>query len=565
MFKVFGMFALALLTFFLSITEILTLYQMQFICKSGHLLSGIEQVCDGRADCYDGSDEIAELCARTLCPPEYFRCHYGACIHRSKKCNGILDCADSSDETNCGRKPNSCNPTEFNCGYHEDAAETYRYCIDGSKICDGTWDCVNGADENKTICENELCPEKSFRCKYGGCVSERVLCDGFYDCIDGSDESRELCFVLKCPKCLNIVVTCPSLVENNINSNRVSKKCEWNGREIPCTHSILPGTRVTYSCKDHFRPKTPKDRSNDWNLCQADGTWLRDILQCEPDCGQFIADMPLITSDWQLPQTMPWHASIFAVEKNQQPKYICGGSLISEMVIVTAAHCVWKSKAGDLIVALGNVKTIYNDPDDYLARYYNVREIMTYVTYLDILSNYASDIALIELSQSVEIDNLIAPVCIDWNLDDINANTQADVEIGFTVSINNKTEHRDLHVTKMPIASHQKCVDSQPLESRKFLTFTKFCAGWANGTSVCNGDSGAGLSVLRSDGRYHLKGIVSISPRKELTDRCDPNQYTIFTKVGIYVKWIENYLKHINERDNPLLYDGPSVDAAFPW
>lgn len=78
-----------------------------FRCKSGGILS-VDRVCDGRSDCYDGSDEIKELCYRTICPVGQFRCHYGACIAKSKKCNGIRDCTDGSDEIQCGRKVHSC-------------------------------------------------------------------------------------------------------------------------------------------------------------------------------------------------------------------------------------------------------------------------------------------------------------------------------------------------------------------------------------------------------------------------------------------------------------------------
>ncbi|XP_031621148.1 modular serine protease-like [Contarinia nasturtii] len=555
------MFLLQFLAFLLTITIVLTQSEVNFICKSGHLLSGIERVCDGIAQCYDGSDELIDFCAHTLCPPEYFRCNYGACVPRSKKCNGIRDCVDLSDETNCGRKQDSCSPTEFYCGDNGDDTDSYEYCIESSKICDQQHDCWNGADEDKTICENALCPEKTFRCRYGGCISETVLCDGFYDCLDGSDESQELCIILKCPKCTKFLVSCPPFVEQNIVSKRLLKKCMWNGRQLPCAQSILPGTKVTYACKDNFKPKSTKDLSNDWNLCQADGTWLRDILKCKPDCGRLSAGIPLITNEEKLPQTMPWHASIYVVENVSKPKYICGATLISEAVVVTVAHCVWKYKAEDLRIVMGNLKSEFEDPDDFLARYFEVRDIFVHEIYLDQFANYGSDIALLELLKAVEIDEVIAPVCIDANFDSVN-----DEELGMVVAlsmIDNSNASRSLHIKSIPIISHQKCVERQTSEFRKYLSITKFCAGWANGTSVCNGDSGAGLTIRKSDGRHYLQGIVSISPRKQSTDHCDPNQYTIFTKVGIYVKWIENYLKHINERYNPQLStDDTSDDNA---
>lgn len=568
--EAFVMFLVSLATFFLIFTQNRSQSSVQFVCKSGHLLNGIDKICDGHLDCYDGSDEAAELCTHIFCPINYFKCHNGACVHRSKKCNGIRDCVDGTDETNCGRKWNSCEPTEFNCGNNADESDSYRYCIDGSKICDKTLDCADGGDENKTICENPLCPEKSFRCNYGGCISDSVLCDGFFDCIDGSDEAQDLCINLKCPKCTNFV-SCPSLVAKNINSDRISMECEWNGRRMSCAQNILPGTRVSYACKDHFHPKSLKHLSNDWNLCQADGTWLRDVLECEPDCGRMSAD---IKNHWTLLKSLPWHATVFVIENHEKPKFICGATLISETVAITAAHCVWKSKAEDLQIGLGNFKTEFEDPDDFSARYYTVREIIAHPNYLDQFGDYGSDIALIEMSKSVELDETIMPACFEENIDDITAHL-AEENNGIIVSLGmagNASVKDFLHVAEMPVISNQKCMDQQPKAFRKFLTFATFCAGWANGLNACNGDSGAGLSFQKTNDRYYLQGIVSIGRRQLSTTHCDPNQYAIFTKAAIYSDWIKSHLNRINSRFNAQLCDGTTSDvddddnsAAVQW
>lgn len=45
---------------------------------------------------------------------------------------------------------------------------------------------------------------------------------------------------------------------------------------------------------------------------------------------------------------------------------------------------------------------------------------------------------------------------------------------------------------------------------------------------------------------------MSVSPRRPGTSFCDPNYYTVFTKVGMYVRWIYDTLQeiHDDESDN---------------
>lgn len=528
-----------------------------FVCKSGHILSGFHYVCDGRIDCYDGSDESATICAHTICPMDHFKCHYGACVHRKKKCDGRKDCADASDERNCGRKRNSCRDSEFFCANNvQEASELH--CISVKLLCDGNVDCIDGSDESPAICFRDLCPAETFRCRYGGCIPYLAQCDGFRDCYDGSDEARELCLTFKCPEC-GTAIECPSLVQRRtIALARLDFRCEWNNRPISCIDRILPGTRMTYSCREYFEPVNEMHANNDWNMCQADGTWLRDILECKPICGQMSEIIPLIANGWQSSQLLPWHASLYAAPDGDDdglPTFQCAASLISEVVLITAAHCVWNVEASSIRIALGASKIQFNDSGGSMIRRYAARQVVPHPLYLDRDGNYGSDLALIEIDEVVRLSDFFHPVCLDWLLDDIASNLR-DQSVGLVVGlgINEHLIYSDnLRVATMPVVENMKCTDSYSKDFRKYITFTTFCAGWANGTSVCNGDSGAGLifPMVKRPDRWCLQGIVSLSPRRPSTAFCDPHQYSIFTKVGIYVKWIRQVLDRIHEHHTP--------------
>lgn len=90
-----------------------------------------------------------------------------------------------------------------------------------------------------------------------------------------------------------------------------------------------------------------------------------------------------------------------------------------------------------------------------------------------------------------------------------------------------------LRAVSAKIVSNDVCRESLSKDFKKYLTYTSFCAGWANGTGVCNGDSGGGLTLKRLDEDvWEIHGIVSISPRKLGTSFCDPSYYTVYTKVN---------------------------------
>lgn len=241
--------------------------------------------------------------------------------------------------------------------------------------------------------------------------------------------------------------------------------------------------------REYYEPANRLDWDNDFTECQGDGTWSHKILQCEPKCGQISAAVPLIMHGWNVQMSFPWHVSMYSSTSSEKSTFWCGATLISELVVITAAHCVWNLSHDSISLLIGAAE------HSQTGRYHSVQSVHMHPLYLDKYGNYGSDIALLQLVTPVELSDDILPVCIDWKLADITAHLShrsIGIVMGMgTSELGDGTER--LRAASLPVASNAHCLAHQKPDFRKFVTFTTFCAGWENGTGVCNGDSGGGL------------------------------------------------------------------------
>ncbi|XP_058058502.1 serine protease Hayan-like [Anopheles bellator] len=263
----------------------------------------------------------------------------------------------------------------------------------------------------------------------------------------------------------------------------------------------------------------------------------------EDSCGTVVPKAnPLVTHGTVTERgQFPWHGALYRSSITEL-KYLCGSTLVSPRMSITAAHCVTLEKSSRTVAAeslllyfgkidLGKWNGVEEDAQ--------VRSIHVPAQYHH--ERFFSDIAVLLLKDDVKFSNFVRPVCL-WAFDD-DYKTLIN-KIGFVPGWG-YTEHglvsSRLSFAQMPVVAHETCIWSNRDFFSKITSDSSFCAGFKNGTSVCNGDSGGGM-VFKHNGRWYLRGVVSVSAALQDRFRCDPNHYVVFTDVAKFVRWIKSLM-----------------------
>lgn len=153
-----------------------------------------------------------------------------------------------------------------------------------------------------------------------------------------------------------------------------------------------------------------------------------------------------------------------------------------------------------------------------------------------LVKRYDADIALLELDEELIFTSYIQPICL-WD-----SVTQPWTSIGKAVGYGKSEDITKSHENipkkiDIPFQSQEECFLKEP-ELASLGSNRTFCAGAADGTGVCVGDSGGGL-FFHLNAVFYLKGIVSSSLIVDGT--CDVDNYAIFTNVLKYTDWIKSF------------------------
>ncbi|XP_022687408.1 serine protease 44-like isoform X3 [Varroa jacobsoni] len=198
-----------------------------------------------------------------------------------------------------------------------------------------------------------------------------------------------------------------------------------------------------------------------------------------------------------------WVAALMRIDKRtNQMEQFCGGVVISNRYIITAAHCLPGVHPRELTIRLGEFD--FSQHENSRRRDYHVSRIVRHPQFNESNNNFA-DIALIKVNEDIAFNQNLLPVCMPE--EESFANKEATV-IGWGVTSFGGPSSSILMQLTLPVWDNAECQD----KLNTIVVYPQFlCAGLKDkgGHDSCQGDSGGPLMVENSNRQWSLIGIVS--------------------------------------------------------
>ncbi|CAJ0567939.1 unnamed protein product, partial [Mesorhabditis spiculigera] len=227
---------------------------------------------------------------------------------------------------------------------------------------------------------------------------------------------------------------------------------------------------------------------------------------------RIVGGQPTVAHSW------PWVVELFFRNSSK-----CGGALISEDLVLTAAHCLHASRiAKNYAVIVGSHQT-------GSGQYHRVEALAVHPTF-NLVWPSSWDVAVLKITPPVKLSEKASPVCIPTLAP---PPFQVCAVAGWGLTQENGTRSQVLQEIHVPVLPANVC-NNMAHYGGLVHSPSMFCAGYSQGAiDSCQGDSGGPLMCLRQ-GKWELQGLVSWGIG------CGrPGRPGVYSKISAFWPWIK--------------------------
>ncbi|XP_050419568.1 proclotting enzyme-like [Adelges cooleyi] len=274
---------------------------------------------------------------------------------------------------------------------------------------------------------------------------------------------------------------------------------------------------TTPSNKPNVTPPSTENAGNGQYECG-----IKNVIGYQQDQERIVGGQNAEPGEW------PWIVAIF-----NSGRHFCGGSLIDDSHILTAAHCVAHMSSWDvarLSANLGDYNIKSKSDVKHLER--RIKRVVRHKGFNQM--TLYNDIAILTLDKPVTFSREVHPICLPQQSKALYSGQQATV-IGWGSLRESGPQPAVLQKVSVPVWTNQECKSRYGSAAPGGIVEHFLCAGKAAKDS-CSGDSGGPLML--NENKWTQVGIVSWGIG------CGKGQFPgVYTRVTSFMPWIMKNLK----------------------
>ncbi|XP_050959723.1 granzyme G-like [Labeo rohita] len=212
------------------------------------------------------------------------------------------------------------------------------------------------------------------------------------------------------------------------------------------------------------------------------------------------------------------HSRPYMVSIQEKNKHICGGFIISDRFVMTAAHC--RNKVLTVVLGAHNLQNKKENP---------VRiKVESYYSHPQYTSEFFhNDILLLRLEKNAQLNNKIKLISIPAKEGDIEADSVCSIA-GWGLLETNGSQSNHLMETNVKVMNNKEC--ERKWGEEEFSASLMMCVYGEGGS--CDGDSGGPLVCGNT-----AVGVTSFGDPEICNS---PDLPEVYTKISAYLPWIKS-------------------------